>query len=136
MEWRKSPPALIEAFDAALPQDPRAERRQMFGYPCAFVNGQMFAGLHQEHLIVRLDERSRAELLAMPGAEPFTPLPGRTMREYVVVPPRLVANGADLREWLDRAFAFALTLPIKTSRRAAKKPPGRPKAATTAKKKR
>ena len=65
MQWRKSPPALIEAFDAALPQDPRAERRTMFGYPCAFVGGQMLAGLHQERLVVRLDERGRTELLAI-----------------------------------------------------------------------
>ncbi|MBI5490920.1 MAG: TfoX/Sxy family protein [Deltaproteobacteria bacterium] len=120
MKWRKSPPALIEAFEAALPGDPRAQRRQMFGYPCAFVNGHMFAGLHQEHLIVRLEERARSELLGIPGAETFEPMPGRVMREYVVVPPRIVENGVALREWIDRAFAFALTLPIKGSKRAAK----------------
>jgi TfoX/Sxy family transcriptional regulator of competence genes len=113
MEWTKSPPALIEAFDAALPEDPRVERRQMFGYPCAFVNGQMFTGLHQEHLIVRLDDRGRGELLAVPGAEPFQPMPGRFMREYVVMPPRIIASAVQLREWLERAFGFALTLPAK-----------------------
>ncbi len=45
--WKKSSPALIAYFDKALPDDPRVERRQMFGYPCAFVNGQLFTGLHQ-----------------------------------------------------------------------------------------
>ncbi|MBI5499972.1 MAG: TfoX/Sxy family protein [Deltaproteobacteria bacterium] len=125
MQWRKSPPALIEAFEAALPVDPQAQRRQMFGYPCAFVNGHMFAGLHQEHLIVRLEERARSELLGIPGAETFEPMPGRVMREYVVVPPRIVENGVALREWIDRAFAFALTLPIKGTRRSTRVPEAR-----------
>jgi len=113
MEWKKSSPELCEAFAAALPEDPQVERRSMFGYPCAFVNGQMFTGLHQEHLIVRLDDRGRGELLAVPGAEPFQPMPGRFMREYVVVPPQIIALPVRLREWIERAFAFALTLPAK-----------------------
>ena len=111
MPWKKSPPALIEAFDAALPRDPRVERRSMFGYPCAFGAGQMFTGLHEARMIVRLDDRGRTELLAIPGAEPFEPLPGRLMKEYVVVPPRIVESGLALREWVDRAFAYALSLP-------------------------
>ena len=37
MAWKKSPAALVEAFDAVVPAPP-AERRQMFGYPAAFVN--------------------------------------------------------------------------------------------------
>jgi len=28
----------------------------VFGYPCAFVNGNMFAGLFQTELFVRLSE--------------------------------------------------------------------------------
>ena len=97
----------------------------MFGYPCAFVNGHMFAGLHQENLIVRLDERGRGALLAVPGAETFEPLPGRVMREYIVVPPRIVGNDVALREWIERAFAFAISLPIKgrTRRVKAAEPP-------------
>ena len=53
MAWRKSSPELIAAFDAALPDDRRVQRRKMFGYPCAFTGGNMFTGLHQENLIVR-----------------------------------------------------------------------------------
>jgi TfoX/Sxy family transcriptional regulator of competence genes len=142
MPWKKSPPALIEAFDAALPRDPRAERRSMFGYPCAFVHGQMFTGLHEDRMIVRLDDRGRTELLAIPGAEPFEPLPGRLMKEYVVVPPRIVESGLALREWVERAFAYALTLPPKEKKlrpaKAAKAAPAKkttPPAKAAAKKK-
>ena len=136
MQWKKSPPALSEAFDASLPRDPRAERRSMFGYPCAFVHGQMFTGLHEARMVVRLDERGRTELLAIPGAEPFEPLPGRLMREYVVVPPRIIENGLALREWVERAFAYALSLPPKEKKmRPAKtaKPAPAGKAARPAK---
>jgi len=53
-KWRKSLTQLVDLFVAVLPDQPNVERRQMFGYPCAFVNGNMFTGLHQGSLIVRL----------------------------------------------------------------------------------
>ena len=87
MAWKKSSTALVEAFHPALPGDGRVERRQMFGYPCAFVNRNMFTGLHEENLVVRLDADARAELLRVKGARAFEPMPGRVMREYVAVPP-------------------------------------------------
>jgi TfoX/Sxy family transcriptional regulator of competence genes len=59
----------------------------MFGGPAYFVNGNMFAGVLGEQLMVRLDADDRAELLdADPGAVPFEPMPGRPMREYVTLP--------------------------------------------------
>ena len=57
--WRKSPGDLVALFYGALLDDPRVERRQMFGYPCAFVGGNLFTGLHQESVIVRLAEGDR-----------------------------------------------------------------------------
>lgn len=115
--WEKSAPALVAAFDAALPRQPDVERRAMFGYPCAFVNRQMFAGLHEQNLLVRLPEDERTRLLAEPGARRFEPWPGRVMREYVAVPPALQADAAALRRWMVRALAYARTLPAKPARR-------------------
>ena len=40
-KWKKSPPELVATFDAAIAGKPGVERRQMFGYPCAFLNGNM-----------------------------------------------------------------------------------------------
>jgi hypothetical protein len=48
--WRKSPDDLIARFHAALPDDPRIECRKMFGYPCAFVGGNLFTGAESERL--------------------------------------------------------------------------------------
>jgi len=111
MSWKKSPPELIARFDEALPRDPRVERRQMFGYPCAFTNGNMFTGLHQDKLFVRLAEKERGELLRRAGARPFEPMPGRPMAEYVVVPDSLPRQ--QLAKWIAAALEYASALPAK-----------------------
>jgi TfoX/Sxy family transcriptional regulator of competence genes len=129
IEWTRSPVWLVQAFDAALPSDASIERRQMFGYPAAFVRGNMAAGLFREQLIVRLPERRRAELLAEPGSTPFEPMPGRPMKEYVVVSPALVSDSRELKRWIGEAATYAASLPARASR-AAKKTPK--KAAKTA----
>ncbi|MBI4493066.1 MAG: TfoX/Sxy family protein [Chloroflexi bacterium] len=114
MKWEKAPESLVQTFDAALPEDARVERRKMFGYPCAFVGGNMFAGLHEARLIVRLPEEARETLLALEGACSFEPMAGRPMREYVVVPPQVVADPAALREWVGQAFTYGSTLAPKS----------------------
>jgi len=45
-------------------------RKTMFGYPCAFENGQLFTRLFSAGPFVRLGEKDRAELLAIAGAQP------------------------------------------------------------------
>jgi TfoX/Sxy family transcriptional regulator of competence genes len=124
MGWRKSPPELITAFDAVVPPKP-AERRSMFGYPCAFVNGNMFMGLHQEDMVLRLPDSAREQLLAREGARIFEPMKGRPMREYVVVPPALVDRPTELEGWVSQSLEYVATMPPK--RKGAK-----PGAKTTA----
>jgi hypothetical protein len=50
-KWKKPPAALVEAFERAFLDFPDAERRQMFGCPCVFLNGNMVSGLHEESWI-------------------------------------------------------------------------------------
>jgi hypothetical protein len=92
---------------------PDLEQRTMFGYPAAFLAGNMTTCLHEERWIVRLPEEERAELLALPGAAPFEPMPGRPMREYVVLPHGVVADLGATAGWVERAIAYARTLPPK-----------------------
>jgi TfoX/Sxy family transcriptional regulator of competence genes len=121
MAWRKSPAELIASFEAVLPADPRVEPRKMFGYPCAFVGGNMFIGLHQENMVLRLSEGDREKYLAQPGATIFEPMPGRAMREYVVATPALLADRAALARWVGRAFSYAASLPVKAKKKPAAK---------------
>jgi len=125
MAFARPSPELVAAFDAALPADPRVERRSMFGQPCAFVAGRMFAALHEERLALRLPDDRRAELLAQDGA-PFEPSPGRVMREYVVVPGAVRSDPPRLRAWLGHAFRHAAALGPKPPRRRAAVTPARP----------
>jgi TfoX/Sxy family transcriptional regulator of competence genes len=111
-KWKKSPPELVATFDAAIKGKPDIERRQMFGYPCAFLNRNMLTGLFQDRMIVRLSEADRAKAIGELGAQPFAP-GGRPMREYVVLPPDIVADGRKLGSWLKRAIAYVETLPAK-----------------------
>lgn len=121
MNWKKPPPELTALFDAVAPAPPLAERRQMFGYPCCFVNGNMFTGLHQENMILRLPDGQRKALLKVEGARVFEPMPGRPMREYVAVPPSLLADEDALRGWMDKSLEYARTLPAKAKKATARK---------------
>ena len=92
------------------------DQRRMFGFPCAFVNGNMFAGLFQTGLFLRLSETEREEFLRLKGASRFEPLPGRVMREYVTAPADMARQPKVVAEWLRKAFVYASSLPAKTKK--------------------
>jgi TfoX/Sxy family transcriptional regulator of competence genes len=116
-KWRKSPPELIAAFDAAIAGKPGVERRQMFGYPSAFLNGNLLSGLFQDQMMVRLSEADRTKASLEAAATPFAP-GGRPMREYVVLPPEIVADKRKVGVWLKRAIGYVGTLPAKKPKKA------------------
>jgi TfoX/Sxy family transcriptional regulator of competence genes len=118
MKWRKSPETLVQRFSTIVPQDPRVERRKMFGYPAAFAAGNLFMGLHQEALILRLSDKDRASFLRIEGASVFEPMPGRPMREYVVVPSSMIDRGTSLAAWIRRSLDYAISIPPKNPRRS------------------
>jgi TfoX/Sxy family transcriptional regulator of competence genes len=117
----KSPPELVEVFESLLPGPP-AVARPMFGYPAAFVNGNLFMSLFQDRMVLRLPDGPRAELLAMDGASTFEPMAGRPMKEYVMVPASLLATPQDLEPWVGKALAHGASLPPKVpkARRSAR----------------
>ena len=113
-KWKPASDDWVRAFDAALPDD--VERRKMFGYPAAFVNGNMACALHQHGLVLRLGENDRAELVKA-GGIPFEPMPGRVMREYVVAPQKFATKKAELKRWLEKAIGYAAALPKKAKKK-------------------
>jgi TfoX/Sxy family transcriptional regulator of competence genes len=116
MAWTKAPQSLIDLFDACLPQGPGLERRRMFGQPCAFVNGNMFAGLLQDVAFARLPPGLHAELDAEFGVRHFEPMPGRPMRAYVVLPEEVLDDEGRYAEILQGAYAFTAALPPKAKK--------------------
>jgi hypothetical protein len=114
-EWTKAPPELAERFTASVSRMPGAEVRKMFGYPAGFANGHLFTGIFAESWFVRLPDDQRAELAAA-GGTVFSPMPGRPMREYLVLPDALAANAEAAEPWVQRALAFVSELPPKAKR--------------------
>jgi TfoX/Sxy family transcriptional regulator of competence genes len=111
--FEKSPPELLARFDAIAGRFAAAERRTMFGYPAMFVGGNLATGLFAGSWMVRLGMIDLAAVLALPGAAPFSPMPGRTMTGYATLPADVVDDDAALLAWVGRAVSFASTLPPK-----------------------
>ena len=123
-KWGPAPEKWVAAFATA--SKGIGEPRKMFGYSAAFANGNMFAGLHEVGLVVRLAEKEREAFLRQEGARLFEPMPGRVMREYVVAPDALADAPSALRSWITKAFRYASSLPAKPARAgAARKSPAR-----------
>ena len=112
MPWTKPPQWMIELFDASLGADPIIERRKMFGFPVAFVQGNMATGLFQDQVFLRLPEDAAA------GLAPFQPMPGRSMGKYVLAPEDLLDDEEGFAALIAQAIAYTATLPPKE-----KKPP-------------
>ena len=115
-KFEKSPPELVERFKSTLDRyaAPDVTRKSMFGYPCAWIGGNMATGLFASQWWVRVSEADREALLALPGARQFEVMPGKAMGRYVTMPDDLVADDAALDAWLTKAMTFTRTLPPKT----------------------
>ena len=111
--FAKSPPELVERFDVIAAEYPEAARRLTFGYPCLYVGGNMVSGLYESSWHVRLGVAATAELMAIDGAAPFEPMPGRPMTGFTLLPPAVVDDDAAIRRWVERAIAFGASMPPK-----------------------
>ncbi len=104
-------PAVVAAYEAALPDDPRVVQKQMFGSPCAFVKRQMFFGTFEETLVARVGpERVRA-LAEQAGMQVFTPSPGKEWDDCVQL--SLTVDSALFTELASEALSWAAALPKK-----------------------
>jgi len=114
-KFKPAPEWIKELFANTISYFPEAEPRQMFGYPCAFVHGQMMCGVFADRLMMRLSEEDRAKFLKLEDAKQFELMPGRPMREYVEVP-KAITESAELKKWLKKSFAYTQSLPPKVKK--------------------
>jgi TfoX/Sxy family transcriptional regulator of competence genes len=110
--FSKSPPELVERFEAVLAGYPDAVRRKMFGYPAAFVGGNMATGLFADRWVVRLPDTD-IEPAKAAGADAFEPMPGKPMKSFVAIPEADVGDDSAIRRWVERGLAHAASLPAK-----------------------
>jgi TfoX/Sxy family transcriptional regulator of competence genes len=119
MPWEKSSADLIHLFEQIVPAGPNIVLKKMFGYLCAFVNGNLFTGLFRQSMIFRLSPADRAAFLDQPGTVEFEPMPGHKMKSYVLVHDPFAADEETLGDWAKCALQFASALPAK--KKAARK---------------
>ena len=123
MKGNKMPPTpseMITLFERVIKSVPEAQVRKMFGYPTAFLNGNMFAGLHGDSMILRLSPKDLKVFFEMPNTHAFEPMPGRPMKEYAVVPPALLGSEPELVKWLGRSFDYVNSMPAKQPKKKKK----------------
>ena len=113
--FTKSSPELVQRYRAVLERHaaPDITLKPMFGYPCAWIAGNMVSGLFADDWWVRLNERDRESLMALPGAHQLEVMPGKAMGRYVVLPPDVVARDAAVDAWLAKAIDYTRSMPPK-----------------------
>jgi TfoX-like protein len=114
-KFEKSPPELVARFGAVLDRVAGAEtnRRPMFGYPCAWIGGNMATGLFASSWWVRLPPDRLEAVLVSGEARPMEVMPGRGMKGYAVMPDAVVADDRAVDAWVREALAYTATLPPK-----------------------
>ena len=122
MKLAKSPPELVLQIARAV-EGIDCEKRVMFGFPAYFINKNLYAGLFENKLFLRL---SPGQISALKAArEPVVnlePMPGRPMKDYWVLPPSVVAHAKRLHTIAAEAADFTRGLPPKVKKPARKAP--------------
>ena len=127
----------VQRFEELLPEGPGVTQRLVFGFPTAFVHGNMFFGVFGPDLFVRLSDEDRLEIMRIEGAVPFEPMKGRPMASYVLLPAAVLERPEKAERWVRRSQAWAGSLPTKPpggAGRKSKVPTARPPAARKARK--
>ena len=107
-------PALTAAYEAALPDDARIQRKKMFDSPCAFVKRQMFFGTFGDTLVARVGPERVNALAEQAGIQPFTPSPGKSWDDCVQV--ELTVDPALQAALATEALVWAAALPKRVKR--------------------
>src|SRR6516225_9287746 len=94
--WEKSSDRLVSLFEELAPKETDVAIKKMFGWPCCFVNGNLFIGLHKQSMIFRLSEADQTAFLKLGAAADFEPMPGRKMRGYVILSEPLTRDRNEL----------------------------------------
>ena len=112
----------VTRFKTAVPDDPRVSLRPMFGNLAAFANGYLFTGLFGDDVFVRQDDAGQARIVA-DGGGPFAPMPGRPMRDYVMLPSSSTHDATALSTAIAESLAHTMALPPKPPKAAKPKAP-------------
>jgi TfoX/Sxy family transcriptional regulator of competence genes len=110
MKWIKAPEELKDLLEGVM-QNIECEKRAMFGHPAYFINKNMFIGLFQDKLFVRLSDQQPADIRQrFPSITRLEPMPGRPMKNYYVLPKDLYSDPRTFREVIQGSAEYTRSL--------------------------
>ena len=86
--------------------------KQMFGGIAFLWNGNMFCGVNDDELMLRLGEEVATDSLSEPHVRQMD-FTGRPLKSYVYVAAAGFKTKSQLKRWVDQTIRFAKTLPRK-----------------------
>jgi TfoX/Sxy family transcriptional regulator of competence genes len=101
---------LADRIRRALEGRPDVEERHMFGGVAFMLRDHVCCGVVQSSLMVRLDPDGSDHLLHRPNVRPMDAT-GRPMRGFLFVDGDSLSSEDSLLEWVDRAVAYAESMP-------------------------
>jgi TfoX/Sxy family transcriptional regulator of competence genes len=110
------PTEIKPQFLEILQSRPLTSYKKMFGGVGGWVKEHFFAIQDsQGDIYLRFDEADRAELRQLPDTKAFM-----DMREYVRIPPAVLADPDQLDEWVERSYQYVVNLPPKAAKKGKK----------------
>lgn len=106
---------LGERVRQSLKKEPDLGVKRMFGGLAFLVQGNMFCGVVNKDLMLRLGAEQAEKALRRPHVRPMD-FTGRPLKGYVYVGSRGTATKRDLEGWLKKALQFAKSLPKKKNK--------------------
>ena len=112
-KWEKTPEELISFLHDTM-KDVVAEPKKMFGYPVYFINGNMLIGIFGNSLFLRIPPPEQEEVFKRyKGSSNFAPMPGRIMKEYIVIPEKIYKDKTKFGGLLSKSLEYTASLPPK-----------------------
>lgn len=103
---------LAERVEKVISKDTECRTKKMFGGVCFLLNGNMACGILNNDLIVRVGPDNYEKELVHPDAGEFD-ITGRPMKGWVMVSFAKDKTDKELKSWVRKGAAFALSLPPK-----------------------
>jgi TfoX/Sxy family transcriptional regulator of competence genes len=113
MKWEKMSQEAAQQLETIV-KPFACQKKPMFGHEVYWVNGNMFTGVFESSIWIRLSIPDQTEFLGkFKDAKQFEPMAGRPMKDYVIVPETVLGDKKAVSEWMKRAYDFTASLPVK-----------------------
>lgn len=114
-KWQKPSKETIAIYQNIVARLDGVEKRTLFGCPCAFVNGNMFFGVYQDQLFLRMNDEQRELLNQIAPVKSFSPM-GKVMKAYIDIPEEIINDQEKLLALVQNALHPAQVLPPKKTK--------------------